>query len=528
MPWSNEATIRRAGMRQAACGTLVVLAGMALASCGAGPGAAHPDLVVEDPAVSDRSPAAGKPFTFSATVRNAGRGTAAATTLRVYRSDDATISTVDDEVGDVTVAELAASASRVASVTVEAGSGTSYYGACVEPVAGESDTANNCSTAKQVTVTEVQDTVPASPRPDLVVVDPAVSDHLPAAGASLTFSATVRNAGGGNAAATMLRVYRSDDEAVTSSDEQVGEVAVPELAALQGSAESVELSAPSTSGPYYYRACVHAVAAESDTANNCSAQVKVTVQDPQVPVSRSPRPELEVNLLSVCPSSPPIGGLFKVAGEVRKPEGTPIAPTTLRFYLSMDATITQSDTELSSWRLSRFATGAKITRIVRYEFLKAPSSKGTYYYGACVDAVAGSPATKHNCSAAVKVDVSDNKPDLQVTDWDEDRSRPTGRRSSVQVAVWNDGSPSDATTLRLYLLPDPTSTPTADKQVGETAVPELVVTRPVAATSVRHVEFQAPATAGKYHYVVCVDSVPRESDTTNNCSATVAVEFHEV
>ena len=37
----------------------------------------------------------------------------------------------------------------------------------------------------------------------------------------------------------------------------------------------------------------------------------------------------------------------------------------------------------------------------------------------------------------------------------------------------------------------------------------------------------APSTPGTYYYGVCVDSVSRESDTTNNCSAVVAATVSE-
>ena len=59
-----------------------------------------PDLVVQTPSVSDSScPNAGGSFTLSATVRNQGNGLSASTTLRYYRSTDATITTSDTEVG---------------------------------------------------------------------------------------------------------------------------------------------------------------------------------------------------------------------------------------------------------------------------------------------------------------------------------------------------------------------------------------------------------------------------------------------
>ena len=41
--------------------------------------------------------------------------------------------------------------------------------------------------------------------------------------------------------------------------------------------ESIDLTAPSTAGTYYYGACVDSVSGESDTTNNCSASVEVTV-----------------------------------------------------------------------------------------------------------------------------------------------------------------------------------------------------------------------------------------------------------
>ena len=113
-----------------------------------------PDLVVQTPSVSDSSPNAGESFMLSATVRNQGNGRSASTTLRYYHSLDATISTGDTEVGTDTVGSLTAAASSDQSIRLTAPStaGTYYYGACVDPVSGESATGNNCSRAVTVTV----------------------------------------------------------------------------------------------------------------------------------------------------------------------------------------------------------------------------------------------------------------------------------------------------------------------------------------------------------------------------------------
>ena len=113
-----------------------------------------PDLIVESVSLSDSTLRTGQSFTLSATIRNQGTVQSAATTLRWFRSDDATISTRDLQIGIGQVSALAASDSIAESIRRAAPSseGTYYYGACVRPVAGEADTQNNCSAAVTLSV----------------------------------------------------------------------------------------------------------------------------------------------------------------------------------------------------------------------------------------------------------------------------------------------------------------------------------------------------------------------------------------
>ena len=94
--------------------------------------AQKPDLVVEQPTVSKSTLTPGENFTLSVTVKNEGAGSAAATTLRYYRSTDAPISNSDTEVGTDSVSGLGANESNAASIglTAPASAGTYYYG-CV-------------------------------------------------------------------------------------------------------------------------------------------------------------------------------------------------------------------------------------------------------------------------------------------------------------------------------------------------------------------------------------------------------------
>ncbi len=116
------------------------------------------DLVVASVSVSSDTPMPGQSFELRATVRNAGTGASTATTLRYYRSSDATISMGDTEVGTDAVSVLAASSTSDGSISLTAPStaGTYYYGACVDPVSGESNSQNNCSTAVRVTISASQ------------------------------------------------------------------------------------------------------------------------------------------------------------------------------------------------------------------------------------------------------------------------------------------------------------------------------------------------------------------------------------
>ena len=112
---------------------------------------------------------------------------------------------------------------------------------------------------------------------DLVVLGPNVSKSSLETGVPFWFIATVVNDGYGRSAATMVRYYRSTDATITPSDTEEGMDPVAPKGRHQGYGATIRLTAPSTAGTYYYGACVDAVPGESDTANNCSSAVPVTV-----------------------------------------------------------------------------------------------------------------------------------------------------------------------------------------------------------------------------------------------------------
>ena len=326
-------------------------------------------------------------FTLRATVRNQGSVASGSTTLRYYRSADSTISTSDTQVGTDRVGNLAASGTinEFINLTAPSTVGTYYYGACVDPVSGESDTGNNCSDAVMVTVAE---------RPDLVVGPVSVSNPSPDAVASFTLSATVRNRGSVASAPARLVYYRSTDSTISTSDTQVGTDRVGSLAASGTIKESIDLIAPSSAGTYYYGACVDPVSGESDTGNNCSAAMMVTVVQ---------RPDLVVRDVSVRGSSSlDAGARFTLDATVRNRGIGASKPTRLVYYRSTDSTISTSDTQLDYSRVKTVAASGDLLLSIE---LSALRGAGTYYYGACVEPVSGESNTGNNCSAAVTVTV---------------------------------------------------------------------------------------------------------------------------
>ena len=227
-----------------------------------------PDLVVSVTA-SPTTISSGGTVSLSATVRNSGLGASSSTILRYYRSSTSTISTSNTELATDTVASLAAfsSGSESASVTGHS-SGTMYYGACVDSVSGESNTANNCSVGRAVAVR-------TGGNPDLVVSVTASPATINARG-TITLSATVRNSGNGASTSTTLRYYRSSTSTISASDTELDTDFVSSISAGSSGSESASVTGHN-SGTMYYGACVDSVSGESSTTNNCSVGRAVTV-----------------------------------------------------------------------------------------------------------------------------------------------------------------------------------------------------------------------------------------------------------
>ena len=359
-----------------------------------------PDLVVEAPSVSRNEIQPGGRFTLGATVRNIGDARAGSAILRYYRSPNSSISADSDtEVGSDTVNSLQPSRTDGESVGVSApeAPGEYYYGACVVPVTGESDIGNNCSSGRRVTVAQ------AATNPDLVVDSPSVSQNEVDAGGRFTLRTTVRNRGDGPAPRATLRYYRSADSTISTGDAEVETDRVRYLDPSETGDEWERLTAPDDAGTYYYGACVDSVTDESNTANNCSSGVRVTVTEA---LQDSPDLVVSVSVVSVSIGDTELepGETFAVTSWVSN-SGLATSPaTTLRIYRSTDSSISAGDTVIGEVNVRSLAPSETQGYDLRNQI--APSVAGTYYYGSCVESVSGESDTTNNCSSGVQVTVT--------------------------------------------------------------------------------------------------------------------------
>ena len=212
--------------------------------------------------------------------------------------------------------------------------------------------------------------VAAQSAPDLEVAFAEVDDSTPVEGGRFKLWVTVGNFGDADSAATTLRYYQSTDATISSTDTQVGTVEVEAVETDRISRESIELTAPSTAGTYYYGACVDAVAGESDTTDNCTRR-SVTVEV----VATTIGSDLVVHGPTQDDSTREPGETYRILVTVQNLGAEWSTATTVRFYRSTDTTITTSATEVGTERVGplRHLSGSGRTIL-----LTAPSTAGTY------------------------------------------------------------------------------------------------------------------------------------------------------
>ena len=270
------------------------------------------------------------------------------------------------------------------SLRAPGSTGTYYYGACVDAVGGESDTGNNCSIGVRVVVSSSSDdhgdtrataTPIGSNSSTPGTLDRGDFDYF-----RLVLSArTTLTAESTGNTDTFGRLMASDGSVLASNDDGAG------------SGVNFRIREEVSAGTYYIQVSGFLNAAGPYTLVVSSAGTPSEI------------PDLVVESPAVSSGAVAPDESFTLSATVRNQGAGAAGSTTLRYYQSRDSTITTGDTGVGTDAVPALTGNRTSSESIS---LRAPGSTGTYYYGACVDAVGGESDTGNNCSIGVRVVVS--------------------------------------------------------------------------------------------------------------------------
>jgi hypothetical protein len=337
-----------------------------------------PDLSIETISVDVETLSPGERFTVSVSVKNVGGRRATNTTLHYYLSKDSTYSRDDKEFKDwrdrLPTFDVNAIEDDHANLDAPDTPGNYYIIARVESVQNERNTTNNYDSVKI--------TVLPPPMPDLVItlrsnmslVDP--DDYF-------KLIADVWNQGKEDAPDdTTVRYYFSTDPTISSDDEEFDTDSIwhRQLDAGDLTDESTGLHAPEKPGDYYYYAYVDSVEGEVNTDNNYSNVIKVSVKGPDLVIDSISVDYLASKRPEVFPN-----GKIELHVTVRNQGTDDSHSTTLRYYVSSDATFSEDDTEVSEKYLGSFDRNE--SRVQKPVPIYVPYPSRFFYCFVCIEGV---------------------------------------------------------------------------------------------------------------------------------------------
>jgi V8-like Glu-specific endopeptidase len=373
---------------------------------------------------------------------NAGHIFANSVQLDFRLSTNTVISTSDTPLGTRFLGNTSPNAGVNSTVTLtipaNQPTGTYYVGWIMSTATPEYNTDDN-------TVVISDETLTVALTPDLSTTSPGVSATQFPTSQSFVVSATVQNQGSAAAPASTLRYYVSTDATISSSDTLLGTDAVPVLSIGASSALSETVTAPASTGTYWVGACVDTVSGEIATSNQCSSGIQIGVTG---------RPNLRTINPGVSKSALLTRETFVASATVENIGTTSSAATTLRYYVSTDATITTTDTQIGTDAVATLIGGGATAAYS--ETVQAPATPGAYWIGACVDAVLNETVTANQCSTGVPIVLTHFTDDsltagmtVKAAHFVEMRMKVNALRSArgIAAAVWTDASLTASSTV---------------------------------------------------------------------------------
>lgn len=346
----------------------------------------RPDLRMSQLDFSPAELDAGQPLSISEAVVNQGLMPAGPFRVGIFLSEDDELTTDDHLIGFRALAGLGIgeSSSVAAPVVVPAsvGAGTFHVGAIAdhEGLVVESDEDNNGVIALGTVVVHVP------PLPDLATTAVAFSPGVVASGETLTVIERVENRGTAASGVFRVGIYLSSNPSVSTSDVLLGTRTVAALGVGETSESASEFSLPPgiATGSWTLGVIADDLAGVQEPNEGDNLLVAPGLLD--VTGSDDPLPDLVVESLSAGPSSVISGGALTVSSLVRN-QGELSAPTfEVRFYLSDDELVDDSDHLVGVRTIFSLGIGGGSAQSFPYT-LDASLPLGTYHFGALCDAL---------------------------------------------------------------------------------------------------------------------------------------------
>ena len=452
---------------------------------------------------------AGLALTVTDTTRNAGPGSAGASTTRYYLSLDSAFDASDVSLGSRSVPILAAGASNSgsASITIPAGTASGAY-FLIARADGDA------------TLLEISETNNGLQRPISIGADLAMTTlvvpGIGGAGLPLVVSDTITNQGGSPAAASTATFYLSSDTVLDASDVALGSRAVPALApgATSSATTSVTVPAGTATGTWYVFARADSAGVVGEVSETNNATYRSTVIGP----------DLIINAFS-APATSGAGVAFGITETTRNTGGGASPPTTTRFYLSTDTVVDAGDVVLAARAVGALAPNASDSGTLTLT-IPAGTPGGAYYLIAKADGGDTLAETSELNNAFWRPLALGA--DLQLTSLTVPGVAGAGLAIAVSDTTSNTGGSGAAASTTTFYLSSNSTLDAADVALGSRAVPALAA----GASSSGTVSLAIPpgTAAGTYYLVARADAADAvvetsEANNLNNRSLVIGPDL---
>ena len=442
---------------------------------------------------------AGQTIVISDTTKNQGGGAAEPSRTQFFLSTDTALGASDTLIGGRSVEGLAAGAGSPGSTTImipqETAAGNWYI---IAKADGEGTIAESLET-NNTAVKSIQI------GPDLDITS-LTAPGTASAGQTIAISDTTKNLGGATAGPSRTQFYLSSDAALGPSDLTLGGRVLPSLEAGAASAGSTNVTIPQGTAPGTWSIIAkadgeEAVSEISERNNTATLTIKVG-------------PDLAITAVS-APGALGAGQTIAIADTTKNQGGEAGGPSRTQFFLSLDATLSASDTLLAGRDVPSLAAGASSAGSTAVTIPQGTAAGSWYLIAEADGGEAVSEVSETNNTFALSIKIG---PDLAVSALSAPATGGGGETIAITDTTKNQGG--DAAGLsqtRFFLSADPTLG-ASDVWLGSRNVPALASGASSSGSTTATIP--AGTAAGNWYIIAKADGEEAVTETseTNNTS----------